>query len=296
MTDYEGGTREAFIRYPGSKAKLWRHVQAAMPDEAGSGALFAARLACYVEPFFGSGAIGWQVMRSLSRGVTRVVVNDIDPGMAALWLAVRDCPEELVRHVTRFRPSAEAFYEFRDRDGGSDTDIVVRAFEKLALHQISFSGLGVMAGGPLGGRKGKSEYNVDCRWNPARITASIRRSHRAMKRARSFEVYNEDFAATLARIPNSPTTFAYLDPPYVVQGAALYRHAMSDADHARLAGILRRASYRWLLSYDDCELVRDLYSGWATIAEFDMVPTIQTATKPTRRKNRELLISGRNSQ
>ena len=68
-----------------------------------------------------------------------------------------------------------------------------------------------------------------------------------------------DFEESLARHPD---IFAYLDPPYVKQGKSCYRYGTMD--HARLATVLKNRR-NWVLSYDDCELVRELYAGFSVL-------------------------------
>ena len=56
--------------------------------------------------------------------------------------------------------------------------------------------------------------------------------------------------------------FLYLDPPYA-NGGKLYgnRGDMHEGfDHGHLAKILRKRD-GWLMSYNDCEMIRDLYEG-----------------------------------
>lgn len=71
-----------------------------------------------------------------------------------------------------------------------------------------------------------------------------------------------DFEESLARKP--PDIFAYLDPPYVKQGTSVYRYGMMD--HERLANVLKNRK-NWVLSYDDCELVRELYTGFSFLPQ-----------------------------
>ena len=275
------------LRYPGSKRKLSGKILGlAFPEDAVL-ELWSLSLPLYCEPFFGSGAIGWDVLRSLASPNTDVIVNDADPGIAAMWRAVRDSPRELISLVHRFRPSADLFYKYKDEDGRPDIDPVELGFRKLALHQMSFSGLGYKAGGPLGGRNQASQYTPHCRWNPKRIAGDVVSCHKLAASFRHFDIRNEDFAETLGRV--CPNGFAYIDPPYYVQGEALYRYFMTEADHVRLAGVLRRASFRWVLSYDDHPHVRELYS-WARIGSFEMTPTVQTS-REKRRKNSEIVIT-----
>ncbi len=275
-----------FIRYPGSKAKLDSRLFRHFPLDIWNG-LFRQPLPVYCEPFFGSGAISWKLLPRITSPQTRVTINDMDPGISSLWRAVRDVPKELIALVDRFQPSPEAFYLFKQEDGIASLDPVVAAFRKLALHQMSYSGLGFMSGGPLGGREQKSEYNTSCRWNAVRITSGVLACHKMMRRFQQFEINCGDFASPLGTLPDK--AFVYLDPPYYLQGEVLYRYSMSPEDHARLASVLRPARYRWVLSYDDHPKVRDLYA-WASIASFEMTPTVQKSSIK-RRKNREIVIT-----
>ncbi len=277
-----------FMRYPGSKAKLSKMFLDLFPDDARF-ELQSNRLRFYCEPFFGSGAVGLQVLNTLqARKLRTVLVNDLDRGIADLWLAVRDAPGELIRLVREFEPTPDNFYRFKDEDGKPGIDPILHGFRKLALHQTSFSGLGSKAGGPLGGRRQRSEYNTACRWNPERVVKCVRRCHALMAGYRRFEIACEDFATVLSRVPDHG--FAYLDPPYYEKGEELYKHSMTADDHVRLAEVLHRAKFRWVLSYDDHPQVRGLYS-WAVIDSFEMTATIDTV-KGKRRKNREIVVRG----
>ena len=50
----------------------------------------------------------------------------------------------------------------------------------------------------------------------------------------------------------------YIDPPYYVKGDMLYPEQMTHDDHYALSIILSKRK-NWVLSYDDCKQVRDLY-------------------------------------
>ncbi|MDN4621124.1 hypothetical protein QCD85_23710, partial [Paenibacillus sp. PsM32] len=72
--------------------------------------------------------------------------------------------ESLIKLIKEFKPSVDEFYsikkellelEFMPTGGKEILDI---ALKKLAIHQISFSGLGTKSGGPLGGKHQKSKY------------------------------------------------------------------------------------------------------------------------------------------
>lgn len=283
----------ALIRYPGGKGKLSRQIRRYFPEEVtlgGPGSLFShTNPVEYREPFFGAGAIGFDVLRSLPSGAT-VRLRDKDGDLVALWQSVWKSPAELCQMIEGFTPSTDAFYRFKEEDGKGGTDPVRRGFRKLALHQMSMSGFGCMAGGPLGGREQRSEYNVDCRWSPIRLVTHVNDLHDVFARfGRNLQISTGDFAQALTAVPRN--CFLYLDPPYVAAGPALYKHAMSENDHRRLAALLQVVSCPWVLSYDDHPLVRELYGGWTTIKTVSVTYTGAIVEREGERpKNKEIVI------
>lgn len=285
------GMRYSLLRYPGSKDKIASRIIAAFPD-AVAVSLFQRAGLEYREPFFGSGAVGCDVLNALPR-TSAVWLNDKDYWLACLWNTIRDQPDELIDELQRMHPSVEGFYALKEQDGDRSPDPIVIAARKIALHQWSFSGLGAMAGGPIGGRKQSSEYNVDCRWNVTRLKAAIGERHKLFRCFPRVNITTRDFAELIDSAP--PSAFIYADPPYYEKGPELYKYSMTDEDHRRLAGSLRACRGDWVLSYDDCAFVRELYESWASIRPIDLTYTTAIAKDGIRRKNREILITPRRS-
>lgn len=275
------------IRYPGSKDKIVPAIIARFPDALRAGPLFTQSVFEYREPFFGAGAVGLRVMQALWPSHA-IWINDRDYGIACLWKAIRHTPDELMSLVRDFKPTPESFYRFKELDGGVDSDPVEVGFRKLALHQISFSGLGAKAGGPIGGRHQSSEYNVNCRWSVSRLCRDIADNHRLLSRfGRRLRITCGDFGRLIEDAPSH--AFIYADPPYVARGPELYKHSMNAADHQRLSTALRSCRASWVLSYDDHPLVRELYE-WAHIERVSLTYTTAVASE-RRRKNSEVIVS-----
>jgi len=79
--------------------------------------------------------------------------------------------------------------------------------------------------------------------------------------------------------------FVYLDPPYVQKGQRLYLNAYAAEDHHRLAmRIQEEKSLAWVVSYDNTQLVKALYS------EHNILPLPVRYTLQRKRSGRELLI------
>lgn len=282
----------ALIRYPGSKQRLAQQIRNAFPDEMRLALWADAAKWEYREPFFGAGAIGFEVL-SVIPPESRVVLNDKDYGISCMWNTVLRTPKELVELIRGFAPSADSFYEFKEQDGRTDMDPVRTGFQKLALHQMSVSGFGVMSGGPLGGKdQENATYRVDCRWNPERLVQHTLYCHRIFRKFKRIEFRCCDFAEILHGA--GPHSFVYLDPPYVEKGGILYKHNMCEEDHRRLASMLRGARFHWALSYDDHALVRELYE-WADINAVHVTYTTATLHRgeSKRPKNREVVVTPR---
>ena len=276
----------ALIRYPGSKAKLAKQIMRQFPCEIAGPLFQQTRRIDYREPFFGAGAVGFQVLESLP-GHCEIWLNDKDPGMHALWSAVAWNPWELCERISAIEPSAALFYRLKEEDGRRDLPTSEMAVRKLALHRLSYSGLGYMSGGPLGGRNQSSEYNVDCRWNPETMRGEIAKLHASMKRFGGLQITNLDFAKVIEDATED--SFVYLDPPYYEKGPQLYRYSMDEEDHHLLAVLLRKSPANWVLSYDDHPEIRRLYS-WAQIKPITIRYVMGYVSAETRPKNQEVLI------
>ena len=276
----------SMFRYPGGKKRRAKHIVHELTR------LCDGRITDYGEPFLGGGSIGLALLRSHS-GIERVRINDADPGVASFWTAVLQRPGSLKDRIREFSPSVDAFYQFKADLGEVDAvpaeadDIVEVGFEKLALNRISFSGLGAMAGGPLGGRHQLGNRGIASRWNPERLCREIDDAHDLFSKV---EVVGgcctcRDFEELVDH--DEESGLAYLDPPFYKAGPMLYQRAFTQDDHERLAAVLRGSRHRWLLSYDDAPAIRDLYD-WADIQEVQVGYSVNGC-----HRTRELLIAPR---
>lgn len=255
------------LRYPGTKAALERQI----PERYFS---------CWCEPFVGAGGMA---LGMASRGlmVGRFILGDADLALMALWRCVLEDNRQFGRMIRSFKPSLYAWDCQRATLEDSDAFGVELGFAKLAVHQMSYSGLGEKAGGPIGGadQNGK-EWDVGCRWS----VDALERKFQAIRRllAGRTELVWGDWGDTLREAGDDATL--YIDPPYFKVGIDLYREVV---DHEDLARHLEQEEREWWLSYNDCDEVRDLY-GFAQIDEVEL--RYMLAKKQKQAKQRELLI------
>jgi len=270
------------LRYPGGKTKLSDSIIEELLRQLKGNVT-------YCEPFLGGGGILLKFLKRQHQ-IKKLILNDRDTGIAALWTSIIHYPNELIRRILDVKPSTELFYDIKE-ELNSHTDntflcehVINYGVKKLIVHQLSYSGLGVKSGGPLGGKEQKSKYKIDCRWNPDHLSRKIVWVNKLLSR---FEIAedcctNKDFAAIIGE----PSLY-YMDPPYYQQGNNLYQYGFSDDDHSRLCDSLKNLQ-DWVLSYDDCNEIRSLYDDWADMYKIYANYTI--VSKKDKQPKSELLI------
>jgi DNA adenine methylase len=122
---------------------------------------------------------------------------------------------------------------------------------------------GVLTGaGPIGGYEQDGKWRLGVRFNR---TGLVQRVLELGRLHDSIHVSCKDAIAFLkAGLPRGrqrTRVFVYLDPPYVNNGQRLYLNAYEVGDHTELARYLQaQKTLPWIMSYDDSDLVRRLYS------------------------------------
>lgn len=76
----------------------------------------------------------------------------------------------------------------------------------------------------------------------------------------SVVIKNQDFQVLINHY-DRPDAFIYCDPPYYLS-EYVYECGFSTDDHVRLHDTLQNAKGKWLVSYNDCPEIRDLYKGY----------------------------------
>lgn len=226
--------RRTVFRYPGGKhhmaAAIYKHF-----DFHG--------IERYVEPMVGGGAL---FIRVLERTSLPITIADLDEGVISVWNAVINDPTGLCTDIERVTPSPDTWVAWKEAVLEGDTDPI----KVLGVNRWSPNGRGVKSGGPA--RK------TDERWDSTALTRTIRQLH--VLGAGRVTVDHANVFDVISTLQS--THLAFVDPPFVRAGPGLYRYAFTEADHRRLADQLRACPARWFVSYDDDELIRDLYGDF----------------------------------
>ena len=224
---------------------------------------------CYVEPFCGAAHVFFAKPPSKIE-----VLNDLDGELINFFRCAPTVPDAVARAVVAL-PHSRKLYSLLSRAEPDLFDPIQRAANFVYLVQHSFGGL------PTAG-VAYSKIETGC---GIRSTVSISEAIRACA-ARLDRVILEclDWREVLKKY-DAPTTFFYLDPPYL--GADVgYKHNLTEQDHRDLAAMLKSLKGRCLLTVGDSPLMRQLYRGYPT----RRLTTTQSLKKGLRGRFRQLII------
>ena len=197
----------------------------------------------YIEVFGGG---GW-VLFHKPPGNDFEVYNDFNGLLTNLYRCVREKPNELIDalyFVLNSREDFDIVKEALARD--SPTSDVIRASYFYQLIRYSYaSGLTSF---------GSQPHDM---WGNFPL---IEQAHRRLSKV---VVENKDFEK-LIRQYDRPVSFFYADPPYF-ETEKYYKNVGEDGfkkeDHIRLRDTLMGIEGKFLLSYNDCSFIRELYDA-----------------------------------
>ncbi len=236
------------LRYPGGKQKAISQIARMFPASARE----------YREPMLGGGSV---YLHARNIGLAQSYwVNDKFTELVAFWRTVQDDKKckKLMRELEELRASFKSseqikkyFYKAREEN---PTDLYRMAFLFFFFNRVTFSGTT-----RAGGFSSSASIN--------RFTASsIERLKLLPEAFRDTHITELDFAEVI-KAPGKDV-FVFLDPPYFTASKLYGRNGgLHQFDHDRLANILRKSPHKFLITYDDCEEIRELYS-WANLKEW----------------------------
>ena len=203
-------------------------------------ARFPLRYKRYIEVF---GGAGW-VLFHKPPGNDFEVFNDFNGNLVNLYRCVREQPEKLCGEL-RYLLNSRLDFEYMKRMLHSQAVLpdVRRAAYYYALIRYSYA-----AGTSTFGSQPHAMWN-----NFPLIDAAAGRLQKVI-------VENKDCVKLISQY-DRPESFFYCDPPYY-QADQYYEAVSADGfDHQGLAEALFGIKGKFLLSYNDCPYIRELYAG-----------------------------------
>jgi len=244
----------SFIAWIGGKKLLRKRIIELFPSEG---------VDRYIEVF---GGAGWVLFGKEPQDQLEVF-NDVDSQLINLYRCIKFHCSELQKELDWMLISREQFFDCKEQIEMRGLTDIQRAARFFLIVKISYGG----------DRKsfGTNKKNLD---------HTIQYLSEIQQRLKGVVIENKDFE-NLISVYDRPTALFYLDPPYV--GTEKYYNAgFIKEDHVRLKKVLSGINGKFILSYNDCSEVRELYSS------YNIYETRRNNNLSSKNKDyRELLIT-----
>jgi DNA adenine methylase len=245
----------SFISWIGGKKLLRKKILEQFPDPESYDR--------YIEVF---GGAGW-LLFSKDKHALLEVFNDVNGELINLYRVVKYHPDALQKELEWLLISREQFFDELSKNIRGMTDIQ-RAARFFCLIKESFG-------------SNCQSFGVGSRDMKKSVDYLLEVSNRLNK----VVIENHDFGQLIKTYDRSGALF-YLDPPYY-EAEKYYPDRFNPEDHVRLKKCLCDLKGKFILSYNDCPQIRELYEGF-TIIEVDRLDNL--TTKSGGRKYKELII------
>jgi len=244
----------------GGKSKLADEILNMMPEHK-----------LYIEVFGGALNVLYA-----KRKTKLEVVNDINSELINLHRAIRNNPQTLQIYMNHLLISREIFDDIKHGRMKPKNNIERASFYLYILTQS------------FGAKQENFGMNAKGMTSPVNIYKSYMKwSHRL----RGVTIENKSFE-DLIKTYDSKDAFFYCDPPYV-ETESYYKNTggFGIAEHTLLASSLKESSAKFLVSYNDHELIRELYKDFNIKETKEIEYTLGKNAHGVAKKVREIYIT-----
>jgi DNA adenine methylase len=238
------------LRYPGGKTQFYPLIKDILQKNDLIGHT-------YIEPFAGGAGIAIKLL--INKDVEHIVINDIDPAIYAFWYSVLNHTDDLCSLVETTPITINQWKKQKKIYNNIKSKMLKKGFATLFLNRTNVSG--IIKGGIIGGLQQTGTYSLDARYTKSTLIRKIRNIGEFREQ---IDIYNSDALELFdfTKIKTLKKTFVNFDPPYVSKGAGLYENSFSEADHEKLAKMIKKCSRKWVVTYDIHPLIIKLYLGF----------------------------------
>lgn len=253
------------LRWPGGKTRAITRLHSLMPD--------LSTVKDYREPMVGGGSVFLHIRNELAPG-GYVWINDLFKPLYSFWMAVQGWPNMLCEELCcllALPDKKEVFQEIKQNKP-----------EHLTPGQLFLINRCAFSGNLTGGFSASASHD--------RFTASsvkrILLCHPALKDAC---ITNHSFEEVIRGSGSISSTFIFLDPPYYGIKGLYNIGGKGEFDHINLEFWLRKCRYPFMLTYNDCPEVRELYN-WADIQPLNVQYGMDNVGGNKPKQGQELII------
>jgi DNA adenine methylase len=247
------------LRYPGGKFYGLKKIKPFLSVEHDE----------YREVFAGGASI------FLGKDLAKKVnwINDKDKELYIFYKVIQNpkSRKKLIELLSKEEANRERHKEVLDFKPKSDLEV---AFKYFYLNRTSFSGIMY---------KPRWGYLIGSSVTPDHWGERIEPVGKILE---DVKITNLDFRKVI-NFKSKNNVLLYLDPPYYQAAKSIYKNEFTHKDHVDLANLLKKTKYKFILSYEDCPGVRNLYK-WANVHEIDFKYFMSEGRRDT---GKELIIT-----
>jgi DNA adenine methylase len=257
------------LRYPGGKNRAVKTIAPLVPefDE-------------FREPFLGGGSIFVYFKQKYPN--KKYWINDIYPNLFHFWKQMQQNTNELIEQIQQWKDKIESGKKLHRYliENIKNFNNLKKAAAFFVLNRITFSGTSESGG------FSKAAFE-------RRFTQSSIERVKVLSSILNYTIItNFDYQKVLEA--KGENVFIFLDPPYYsATKSALYGkngNLHKSFDHERFAEILKNINHKWLITYDDSDYIRKLFS-FSYINKWNLTYGMRNVGKNGNQNGKELFIS-----
>jgi DNA adenine methylase len=262
---------KSVLRYPGGKSRAIPQILHYIPN----------RFVEYREPFVGGGSL-FIYLKQMKNETKKFWINDINYDLYQFWLQSQNNNKGLIRLIEELLSlytDGKLLFQYLKGESSSWNDLE-RAARFFILNRITFSGTTDSGG-----------FSIQA-FNKRLTPSSIKRLYDIEAVLKDTIITNHDYE----EVVNYPgeNVFIFLDPPYYSATKSMLYGKNGDLhktfDHERFARIMMNCNHKWLITYDDSEFIRDMFT-YANIYEWKLMYGMNNVGKSNTQIGCELFIS-----
>lgn len=256
------------LRYPGGKSRALETILALVPN-----------FSEFREPFLGGGSVFLAMKQKYPK--KKFWINDLYKELYHFWVNLRDNNSLLIKGVQTIKDTKKdgklLHKELRETETEDSLEKAIRFF---VLNRITFSGT-IESGG-------YSQGAFEARFTQS----SIDRLSYLEGVMRGTKITNMDYEYVIKE--EGEDIFIFLDPPYFsatksrLYGKKGCLHTLFD--HEKFAEVMKSTRHQWMITYDDCPKVKELFS-FAFIRSWEMQYGMNNYKQARAAKGKELIIT-----
>ena len=257
------------LRYPGGKSRAVETIAKLIPD-----------FDEFREPFLGGGSVFVYVKQRFPN--KKYWINDLYAELYKFWEMAQKDINALISKVYEWReqyPIGKELFQFLNENHESFDDLE-KAAAFFIYNRITFSGTTLSGGYSEGAFMGRF------------TESSIKRLNDLAAVINGSTITNYDYEELVKK--EGENVFIFLDPPYYsATKSALYGkngNLHKSFDHKRFAENMKKCKHKWLITYDDSEYIRNLFS-FANITPWNLTYGMRNITENSNQNGKELFIS-----